>query len=236
VWRFAFTSSNSSLPILVGAKNSQTGRTDFRGSGQGGCNGPRLSGPFARHRQAGSALPRLTSRVARCELSRARAPQRKSLSAPRLYPVRVLSDVAVGLAVVAYLTVPSVICWLKGKKLWATLGFISGWHWIPVFRLAKPKSWWARRYYGDGKMQRARFRFPSDDPDTVQATPARVGSYVRDTASGFRGREGRVTEDPGDGVRVRVRYESGQERVALASKLIVLDPPAPTDPPAPKTA
>ena len=31
VWRFAFT-LGSSLPILVGGKNSQTGRTDFRGS------------------------------------------------------------------------------------------------------------------------------------------------------------------------------------------------------------
>nr|MDQ3588321.1 Vps62-related protein [Actinomycetota bacterium] len=33
VWRFAFTVSGSSLPILVGGKNSQTGRTDLRGAG-----------------------------------------------------------------------------------------------------------------------------------------------------------------------------------------------------------
>ena len=32
VWRFAF-SFGSSLPIVVGGKNSHTGRTDFRGSG-----------------------------------------------------------------------------------------------------------------------------------------------------------------------------------------------------------
>ena len=34
VWRFAFTVSGSSFPIVVGRKNSQTGRTDLRGSGQ----------------------------------------------------------------------------------------------------------------------------------------------------------------------------------------------------------
>ena len=33
VWRFAFTVSGSSLPILAGGKNSHTGRTDLRGSG-----------------------------------------------------------------------------------------------------------------------------------------------------------------------------------------------------------
>ena len=36
VWRFAFTVIGSSLPIVVGGKNSQTGRTDFRGSGHAG--------------------------------------------------------------------------------------------------------------------------------------------------------------------------------------------------------
>src|SRR5213075_479947 len=45
--------------------------------------------------------------------------------------------------IVGILFAPSVVCWLKGKRWWATLGFFTGWHWIPVFRLAKPNSWWA---------------------------------------------------------------------------------------------
>jgi hypothetical protein len=55
--------------------------------------------------------------------------------------------------------VPSVVCWLKGKKLWATIGFISLWHVIPMVRLAKPDSWWARRRYDGRKLERARTRF-----------------------------------------------------------------------------
>ena len=31
--------------------------------------------------------------------------------------------------------------------------------WIAVFRLARPTSWWARRFYGPEKMQRAFGRF-----------------------------------------------------------------------------
>jgi len=34
VWRFAFTVSGPSLPIIAGGKNPQTARTDFTGSGQ----------------------------------------------------------------------------------------------------------------------------------------------------------------------------------------------------------
>ena len=75
-----------------------------------------------------------------------------------------VADIAAGLAVAALLLGPSVVCWLKGKRLWATLGFITQWHWIPVFRLAKPESWWARRYYDDEKMRRSRIRFNNDDP------------------------------------------------------------------------
>ncbi len=33
--------------------------------------------------------------------------------------------------------------------------------WIAVFRLARPSSWWARRFYGPEKMQRAFDRFGS---------------------------------------------------------------------------
>lgn len=71
-------------------------------------------------------------------------------------------ELLTGVLVAAVLLVPSVVCWLKGKRLWATVGFITAWHWIPVFRLAKPDSWWARRYYDDRKMYRARLRFARD--------------------------------------------------------------------------
>ncbi len=58
--------------------------------------------------------------------------------------------------------VPSVICWLKGKRLWAVLGSLSLWHLIPMVRMAKPGSWWASRYYDEEKelMARARFGIP----------------------------------------------------------------------------
>lgn len=67
------------------------------------------------------------------------------------------------IGVVAYITVtvvlPSVICWLKGKRFWAVLGILSLWHFIPMVRLAKPDSWWARRYYDDDKLLRSNARY-----------------------------------------------------------------------------
>ncbi len=70
--------------------------------------------------------------------------------------------ITVVLVVLLYL-VPGTVCWLKGKKLWATLGFLTAFHWIPTFRLARPGSWWACRYYSDNKLERARARFPTGD-------------------------------------------------------------------------
>ena len=74
----------------------------------------------------------------------------------------ILSLLGVMLALIVLIVVPPVVCWLKGKRLWATLGFITGWHWIPVFRLAKPSSWWARKYYTRDKLARSNARFPND--------------------------------------------------------------------------
>lgn len=48
------------------------------------------------------------------------------------------------------------------KKLWVEflLGcFLPGVWIIGSFRLARPSSWWARRFYGREKMQRAERRF-----------------------------------------------------------------------------
>ncbi len=61
-----------------------------------------------------------------------------------------------------WLVATAGVCWLKGKRLWATLGFLSGWHAVPAFRLAKPNSWWADRYYDEAKRQRALMRFGVD--------------------------------------------------------------------------
>lgn len=60
--------------------------------------------------------------------------------------------------------VPAGITWSKGKRA----EFFAGWitvtlvWWITIFRLARPSSWWARRFYGPGKMQRAIARYGSE--------------------------------------------------------------------------
>jgi hypothetical protein len=69
--------------------------------------------------------------------------------------------------ILLFLLVPSIVNWLKGKRLWAILGFPTGWHWVPVFRLAKPDSWWARRFYDEEQLIAARVRFQTftaEDP------------------------------------------------------------------------
>lgn len=73
--------------------------------------------------------------------------------------------VIVGIASTIVLGVmPSVICWLKGKRRWAVIGFFSAWHIVAAFRLAKPESWWARRFYDDAKLEQSRVRFTSETP------------------------------------------------------------------------
>jgi hypothetical protein len=57
--------------------------------------------------------------------------------------------------------VPAWIAWLKGHREAFILGFIllgMVW-WIAACRLARPSSWWARRFYGPRKIQRAQHRF-----------------------------------------------------------------------------
>ena len=69
--------------------------------------------------------------------------------------VSIASTIVLGL-------VPSVICWLKGKRRWAVIGFFSAWHIVAAFRLAKPESWWARQFYDDVKLKQSRARFASE--------------------------------------------------------------------------
>ena len=65
----------------------------------------------------------------------------------------------------------SVICFLKGKPVFGTLGLFSGalswWAIVGAIRIAKPGSWWARKYYGPEKMEIAHRRFT---PQKVQET------------------------------------------------------------------
>jgi len=60
--------------------------------------------------------------------------------------------------------VPAGITWSKGRRVEFVLGFLLlGMIWIvAACRLARPSSWWARRFYGPEKMQRALDRFRTE--------------------------------------------------------------------------
>ena len=60
---------------------------------------------------------------------------------------------------------PVTVAEMKGNEIlvgagWFTLGIT--W-WIAAFRLAKPKSWWARHFYGPRKLARAEARWGEDE-------------------------------------------------------------------------
>ena len=61
----------------------------------------------------------------------------------------------------AFGLIPSVICWLKGKRRLAIIGLFSAWHVVAACRLAKPESWWARRFYDEAKLSESRARYPA---------------------------------------------------------------------------
>jgi hypothetical protein len=48
--------------------------------------------------------------------------------------------------------------WLLFAAGWMTVGAV--W-WIAALRLGRPESWWARRFYGEEKLARARERYRS---------------------------------------------------------------------------
>jgi protein-S-isoprenylcysteine O-methyltransferase Ste14 len=60
--------------------------------------------------------------------------------------------------------VPAGITWSKGQRAAFFLGFLLvGMIWIvAACRLARPSSWWARRFYGPEKLRRAEERFPAE--------------------------------------------------------------------------
>lgn len=61
----------------------------------------------------------------------------------------------------ALIVVPGVVTLLKGQRLIFIVGLIlGGMVWIvSAFRLARPTSWWARRFYPDQKLVRAVRRY-----------------------------------------------------------------------------
>jgi hypothetical protein len=53
-----------------------------------------------------------------------------------------------------------VVTGLKGKPWLLLLGLLIGWCWIfGSLRIAKPQSWWARRFYDESKLVQSRMRF-----------------------------------------------------------------------------
>ncbi|HYQ79544.1 MAG TPA: hypothetical protein VEP91_10600 [Solirubrobacterales bacterium] len=76
--------------------------------------------------------------------------------------------IAYGIAIWGVLIVaPATITALKGQWLlfvagWLTLGLV--W-WIAALRLARPGSWWARRFYDPGKLARAEARYGAPGRD-----------------------------------------------------------------------
>jgi len=53
-----------------------------------------------------------------------------------------------------------VVTGLKGKPWLLVIGLVIGWCWIfGSLRLAKPQSWWARRFYDSSKLSLSQMRF-----------------------------------------------------------------------------
>jgi hypothetical protein len=67
-----------------------------------------------------------------------------------------------GLALFGALLIgPGAVTLLKGQRDLFLAGLLAGglvW-WITAFRLARPDSWWARRFYEPAKLERARRRY-----------------------------------------------------------------------------
>lgn len=79
--------------------------------------------------------------------------------------VAVSTSVAVAYAVAVWLLIltPGAITWAKGRADLVGAGLLVGgivWM-ITMWRLAKPDSWWARRFYGPDKLDEARERYGS---------------------------------------------------------------------------
>jgi hypothetical protein len=67
------------------------------------------------------------------------------------------------LSTAAYIAIAlglAVVCALKGKWGFVALGFLVPLLWlIGAVKVAKPRSWWAKQYYGDATMSEAEQHF-----------------------------------------------------------------------------
>ena len=66
------------------------------------------------------------------------------------------------------------VCFLKGKIWMGCISLLIGGPFVTIFgvsRLAKPDSWWARKYYDPSQLDRARARFPGASRHSEYAPP-----------------------------------------------------------------
>jgi lysyl-tRNA synthetase class 2 len=71
----------------------------------------------------------------------------------------------------------ALVCAAK-EKFWMALASLLVWPIgaVGAFRLAKPHSLWARRFYRDERLKRSRERYPGKGADSAPAAPATSGS------------------------------------------------------------
>ena len=75
------------------------------------------------------------------------------------------------LFVVGLCVAGAVVTALKGKPWCLVGGFFIGWFWVfGALRLAKPDSWWGRRFYEGTKLNESKTRFNKDSG--YEAAPA----------------------------------------------------------------
>ena len=67
------------------------------------------------------------------------------------------------LLVAAVCVTGAVVTALKGKPWCLVGGLFTGWFWVVgALRLAKPDSWWGRRFYAGTKLAESKIRFHED--------------------------------------------------------------------------
>ncbi|HEY4277937.1 MAG TPA: hypothetical protein VGM91_06950 [Conexibacter sp.] len=98
-----------------------------------------------------------------------------------------MTEVLTAAFILGYVFVPGVICALKGKPSVAI--HLGGGAIGCAFKLALPKSWWARQFYSEETMLRARARYahleePPDEEllaawDGVEIDQAKLDSITR---------------------------------------------------------
>lgn len=112
------------------------------------------------------------------------------------------------------------VIYLKGRP-WLAVGSFFGipFCWWAAFRLAKPGSWWAERYYDDQKMNRAikRFGAPGGMTESEYRERLRTNTRIRDTERRVRDWGSRIADIACD------QTMSAEDRRQLLSK-ISLDP------------